>query len=807
MQKVLFYLCIPKTLVYQFEFMKFTFSWLKQHIETTASLGEITAALNTLGLEVESVTDISQTLKDFSVAQILEAKQHPNANSLKLCSVFDGNNTYEIVCGAANARSGIKVVLAKEGVVIPNSNMVIKKTKIRGVESCGMLCSLEELNLAKESEGIIQLPEDAIIGSKALDYLGASDPVIEIAITPNRGDCLSVRNIALDLAAKGLGEIKPLNINNINKKLKALVEAKSSIENTVLYVRTIKSVKNTQSPTWLKQRLEAIGIKPFSALVDISNYVCYTLGNPNHIYNASSISGDLEIKFASPQSFTALNDKVYNLNEQTLVIADEQKTLAIAGIIGGKESACPVPDEKEIDVVVEVAYFPAPLITKTGRDLNILTDSRYRFERNVNPSSLETALDYITNLVLDICGGEPSAVSFIDNLNFTQTEIEYDFNFTNKILGFEIATQKQREILTNLGFEISGNTLTVPSHRSDIKIKQDVVEEIARIYGYENLPEIKPNSFIKNPFSAKETLVNNLRSKMQNLGYSENLSFAFLDEITGTLFSQNLIRLTNPISEDLSVLRPSLIASLILNLNQNLKHGAKNIKFFEAGNIFSQSLASSNYQELCLAGIIYGNIEEESVYKQNRFVDVYDAKQLAEILISFVTKPENLKLESKAPSYFHPTRSGSYFMGKNLVASFGEIHPKITQKFKLKHPLVAFELFIDRLNVKEKKKTFTAFKANNLPEVERDFAIVVDEKIEIGKILEIIKKADSAKHIQDIIFFDIYKGQGIAEDKKSVAFKVILKPKEKTFLDEEIKEISNLYIKALENNIGAVLRA
>ncbi|MFN5351229.1 MAG: phenylalanine--tRNA ligase subunit beta, partial [Alphaproteobacteria bacterium] len=660
--------------------MKFTLGWLKEHLDTSSATDEIAKTLTFSGLEVEEIIDHSKSLKDFIVAEILQAEKHPNADSLRLCQVFDGTNNYSIVCGASNARAGIKVVLAKEGVVIPASKIIIKKTKIRGVESNGMLCSAEELGLENQSSGIIELPNNAELGLPAINYLGNNDPIIEIAITPNRGDCLSVRNIARDLAAKGIGKLKPFQNNKIEEKSKSLVKAKSSVPNTIFFGRTIKNVNNISSPTWLKERLEAIGIKPFSALVDISNFVCYNLGHPNHIYSLDKIRGDLEIKFSQQKNFHALNGKSYNL-DNILVIADDAGAKAVAGVIGGEDSACPIPNDKKIDVFVEVAYFPPEIITSSGRKLDVLTDSRYRFERGVNPLGLEEALNHITNLILQICGGEASHITKVDNLNFSNTEINFDFNLTNQLLGFTIPSQKQKEILQSLGCEVEGHKITVPAWRSDIKIPQDLIEEIARIYGYEHLPETPLNFTPINPFSAKDSLINNFRQTIKPIGYKETLSFAFVEKTLAENFLNevHLINLQNPISKDLSTMRPSIICNLINTLDYNLKHGMQNLQLFEVGNVFLKTL--NNYQELSLASISYGLAEKESHYKTTRSFDIYDAKLVAENLLSHITKPENLTLKRLTPSYFHPTRSGAYFMGKNPVCYFGEIHPSITQKY------------------------------------------------------------------------------------------------------------------------------
>jgi len=789
--------------------MKFTFGWLKEHLDTSSPLDEIAKTLTFSGLEVEEIIDHSKSLKDFIVAEILQAEKHPNADSLRLCQVFDGTNNYSIVCGASNARAGIKVVLAKEGVVIPASKIIIKKTKIRGVESNGMLCSAEELGLESQSNGIIELPNNAELGLPAINYLGNNDPVIEIAITPNRGDCLSVRNIARDLSAKGIGRLKPFQNNKIEEKAKSLVKVKSSVPNTIFLGRTIKNVHNISSPTWLKERLEAIGIKPFSALVDISNFVCYNLGHPNHIYSLDKISGDLEIKFSQQENFHALNGKSYNL-DNILVIADDAGAKAVAGVIGGEDSACPIPNDKKIDVFVEVAYFPPEIITSSGRKLDVLTDSRYRFERGVNPLGLEEALNHITNLILQICGGEASHITKVDNLNFSHTEINFDFNLTNQLLGFTIPTNKQKEILQSLGCEVEGHKITVPAWRSDIKIPQDLIEEIARVYGYEHLPETPLNFTPTNPLSAKDTLVNNFRQTIKSIGYKETLSFAFVEKTLAENFLDevHLINLQNPISKDLSTMRPSIICNLINSIDYNLKHGMQNLQLFEVGNVFSKTL--NNYQELSLASIGYGLAEKESHYKTTRVFDIYDAKLVAENLLSHITKPENLTLKRLAPSYFHPTRSGAYFMGKNPVCYFGEIHPSIIQKYKLKESLVATEIFIDRLNIKEKRKNFALPQISNLPKVERDFAFILDKNFEFGEIKKLLQKIDDKKYIQATQLFDIYVGENLKKDfgdnKKSIAFKVILQPKEKTFLDEEIKDISSKIISIIEKEAGGILR-
>ncbi len=789
--------------------MKFTLSWLKEYLDTNASVNEISEKLTSIGLEVESIKDFSAILKPFTVAEIMETEQHPQADRLKVCKVNAGNGEIlSIVCGASNARAGIKIPLARIGTMIPNGNFEIKKSKIRGVESNGMLCSSEELTLEDSSEGILELPLDAEIGQPIAPFVGMDDCLFEIAITPNRGDCLGVYGVARDLSATGIGSLKEIKTEgftgNFESPIKVNIEDNAGKYFVGVYIKNITS--NT-SPDWLKKKLESIGKKSISAAVDITNYLTFAFGRPAHVYDADKLKGNLSVRFAKDgEKIKALNGTEYNLTPDISVIADENSPVAIAGIIGGEESGC---SKNTRNIFLEIANFNSDDVSKAGRQLQIDSDARYRFERQIDHLSYKhykTAVKLIT----DICGGEPSKPVIAGNIEYNNKTITFDFSKIKKITGIDIAETKVNEILSALGFQKNNNNVVVPSWRNDVSIEEDLAEEVARIYGLDNVP----TTYIEKPAKKQSALTPSqkklfeARKILTSQGLDEIVTFSFTNSKFAKEFaSEELIEVANPISSDLDVMRPSIIINLIDALAKNIARSRNNLNLFEVGNIFSKQKGEF-IQKQCIAGVSTGSKREKSPHYLQENIDVFDTKGECESVLSLYMDPSKMKVQKNQNfGYYHPGKSGTYMIGNQIAAVFGEIHPEIIKKFDIKQKIFGFEVFIDNLP-QLKPKTNSAKKLlqeNNLQIVERDFAFVLDKTIPVSDIISAIRKAQK-DFIEDIRIFDVYEGDKVAEGKKSVAIKVILQPKETTMTDEQIEQISKNLVNAVGAATNAILR-
>lgn len=791
--------------------MKFTLNWLKEFLDTTASLEEITTKLTALGLEVEEVEDRAASLAPFRIAQIKEAKPHPDADKLQVCRVATGSEELQIVCGAPNARAGINVVLAPVGAVIPTNDLKIRASKIRGVESFGMLCSAAELGLGEDHNGIIEMPSnDNSIGQSYAEVAGLNDPVIEIAITPNRGDCLGVYGIARDLAAAGLGTLKPLEINTVKSNSKSPIKVKTEDEKLCPYFigRYFKNIKNGESPAWLKQRLEAIGLRPISALVDITNYITFTFGRPLHVYDAKKLNGDLRIAYAKGgEKFEALDDKDYTLLKGTPIVADDNGAQAIAGVIGGRQSGC---EFDTTEVFLEVALFDADAVAKAGRSLDILSDSRYRFERRVDPLFLEIATDIASQIILDLCGGEASETvsagkkpTWNRSVHFTSSDVE-------KIGGVKVDEKTCQQILNALEFKTDGKKILVPSWRPDVEGTADIVEEILRVHGYEHIPTLelpRADDTISPAVTAEQSRVYRARRTLATRGMKEVVSWSFMssDLAKSFGFKDKGLTLANPISSDLDVMRPSILPNLLQAVARNNSRGFGDIAFFEVGPVFET--ASPQGQHYQLTSARSGQFIERNTHKGERATDVFDAKaDLLAALESMGAPTANLQVTTDAPSWYHPGRSGVLKLGKNVLGVFGEIHPAILKLLDIKSPTVAFELYADALPpIKRKGKNRSKLVASDYQHSVRDFAVLVDADVKAETILRAAKSADK-KLIQDATIFDVYQGKGIEEGKKSVAFSVLIQPDDRTLTDKELEEIQQKVLDAVTKQTGAVLR-
>lgn len=806
--------------------MKLTLSWLKEHLETSASLEEICNALTNIGLEVESVEDKAKILSPFAVAKIIEAKPHENSTKLQICSVevVESATPLQIICGAANARNGLKVAYAPIGSVIPTNQMVIKKAKIAGVESNGMLCSARELGLGNEDAGIIEIDEKWPIGTPITKVFALDDAVIEINVTPNRGDCLGIYGIARDLAAKGLGRLKNPEIKKIPAQFSFPIEVKNEAEEACSYAafRSLKNIKNCESPKWLKDKLNAVGVNSISAIVDVTNYVMLVLNRPMHAYDATKIKGALSIRFAQDgEKFTSLKKEEFILDEKTLVISDAERAVGIAGVIGSANSSC---DLETSEILLESAFFQASAIAYSGRKLNILSDARFRFERGVDEKTCESGIDLATQLILEICGGEVSETKIIGKKSDSK-KIEFDLSKIKKLIGVEVTAEEAKKILSDLGFAIlshpelvSGSSsillVEVPTHRHDISCAEDLVEEVIRIFGYEKitrqiLKQVQDGGEGKSSNSISgSNILHQARSYLASQGMMETITWSFVDsDLVETFATKNeKLILKNPISSDLSHMRPTLMIGLLESYQKNSLRNFSDLSLFEIGNVFFDN--SPTGQKMMISGLRAGKNKEQNHYHDERDFDVFDVKKdFLDVIEIFGLRAESLQMSTEgAPKYYHPHRSASLKLGKNLVGYFGEIHPAVAKKFsKTTSRINAFEIFIEALPSQQKSASRKAFIINDLPVVERDLAFLINKDQAIAELVKTVINCDK-QLIKEVNIFDIFTGKNIAEDKKSVALRIKIQPLEKTLTSEEIDGICQKVIDAVGKFYGATLR-
>ena len=798
--------------------MKFTLSWLKDHLETKSELSVISDTLTNIGLEVEHIDNKIDEYKDFTVAEVLTAEKHPDADRLKVCQVKTIKGNFQVVCGAPNAKSGMMGVFAPSDTFIPGTKVHLKTSQIRGVESCGMLLSERELGISDEHDGIIELQGNHKIGDLASTLYGFDDPVIEINLTPNRSDCLSVRGVARDLAAAGLGSLKELKSNQIKGSYKSNIAWKRNFEmgeeSLCLGVsgRFFKNVRNEESPDWLKRRLTLIGLRPISALVDITNYITYDLGRPLHVYDADKLNGDLIIRRAlNGEKCMTLDEKEYVLSNDAIVISDNDKIHSIGGVMGGLNSGCSL---KTKNVFLEVALFDPINITKTGRKLNIQSEARYRFERGVDPTSIKWGVEVATQMIIDMCGGEVSEVTSDKSELSNPKIITYDSNTTKKRGGVDINIKEQINILESLGFktklqEKSLIEIVVPFFRPDVEGSADIVEEILRIYGFD---KIEPISIVKDKQQTGEILSADLKSfykskrLIANRGYLETVTWSFMDENDAKYINKSPIKIQNPISVDLGIMRPSTFPNLISVINPNISKLYLSGKLFEVGPNFIG--LADNEQQMVATGLQYGSTNTSSWTNDKRSTDVYDVKSDVFYLLDQLNVPvESLFFDNLDNPSYHPGKSSKLRLGKDIIASFGEIHPALLRHFDVKMPVHGFEIFIEELERFQIKKISTkkAYDSNPYQQVERDFAFLFSKETKAIDIINKIKKIDK-KIIKNVMLFDIYEGDKVPKNTKSIALKVTLQPQEKTFTDKEIENISSIIIDLVSKTFNAELR-
>ncbi|OUW96889.1 MAG: phenylalanine--tRNA ligase subunit beta [Pelagibacteraceae bacterium TMED237] len=795
--------------------MKFTLDWLKDHLETSNDLKTITDTLTNIGLEIERVEDKSQDFKNFTVAKVIKSEKHPDADKLKVCEVKTINGNFQVVCGAPNAREGMLGIFAPENSYIPGTDLHLKKTKIRGVESCGMLVSEREMGISDEHDGIIEIKDDYKIGDSFSKIFKLDEPIIEINLTPNRSDCLSVRGIARDLAAAGVGKLKELKFKKIKDSFKSPMKWKKEFKDNKLCPgvagRYFKNVKNVESPKWLQQRLTAIGLRPISALVDITNYVTFDLGRPLHVYDADKVSGNLTMRLAkNKEECMALNEVNYKCDEEMIVISDDEKKLhGIGGVMGGLNSGCSM-DTK--NVFLEVALFDPISVTKTGRKLNLQSDARYRFERGIDTESIYWGVEAASQMISELCGGEASEyVSSETHINKREM-IFFNTNMVKTFGGIEIEIKEQSKILKSLGFNVkelkSKLEIEIPTFRPDIYGEADIVEEIIRIYGFDKIPlkSINYNEDKKEILNNYIKIFYKIKRIIASKGYSEVVTWSFMDENKAKIISNELIHLKNPISSDLNTMRPSTIPNLLEAVNQNKARLYLNAKIFEVGPNFSKSF--SNLQENVATSIAYGLIEEPNWLSNKKNNDVFSIKaDLFSILTNINVPTENLLYEKIDGQIYHPGKSSSLRLGKNKIANFGEIHPILLKNMDINFKVYAFEIYIENIAQFQENKSSSrnAFLNNPYQMVERDFAFLFPKQIKANEIIKKVKKVDK-NLIQRVTIFDLYQGDKLPNDKKSIAFRVLMQPQDKTFNDQEIENLSKQIIDVISKSFEASIR-
>lgn len=793
--------------------MKFTLSWLKDFLDTNASVDEIAERLTAIGLEIEEVIDPLAAVKDLIVVSVDECVAHPDSDHLHVLKVNTGKELVQIVCGAPNARAGMKGILARPGDYVPAFGDKLKAGKIRGVESFGMMCAEDELGVGPDHTGIIECPEDAVVGA-SITTVYPSDPVFDVSITPNRGDCMSVYGIARDLAAAGLGTLKTPKHNVTVCAFKS--DVKLSNEATEIgapffTLREIRGVKNGASPKWMQDRLTAVGLRPISALVDVTNYFNITFGRPLHVFDADKVKGQITVRSARDgEKLTALDGKEYALSDGMVVIADENGVESIAGIMGGEASGC---EESTTRVLLESAYFTPESIAKTGQKLILTSDSRQRFERGVDPAStIPFGADMAAQMIAELCGGECSELIVTGKEPERPAPIAFDPHRVEKLCGVDVPADTCKEILEKLGCVVKsdGNLFSVvrPTWRSDISGSHDLVEEVLRIYGYDKLPEIalpRPNGVhgILQPKQRREVSV---RRAMANRGGCQTITWSFMSSKDAVPFrTKDAVLIANPISADLNEMRPNLLPNLVSAARSNITKGTFDGCLFEVGPQFFGFKPME--QETVACQLRFGQATPRHWAVAQRPVDVFDAKADALAALDAAEAPQSVQIVREAPAWYHPGRSGAVKIGKTVLAYFGELHPKILKAMDVKTTVCACEVFLDRLPPAKKKngKGVKTLKLSAFTPIFRDLAFLVDRKVDADKIVSAAKNTDKVL-ITDVSVFDLYEGETLG-DKKSVAIQLTIQPVEKTMTDEEIESVCRRVVGAVGVATGATLRS
>ncbi len=807
--------------------MKFTLSWLKDHLETDATLDEICTRLTEIGLEVEDVDD-KAAFKPFVIAKVVSAEKHPQADRLKVLMVDIGQGApVQVVCGAPNARAGLVGAFAAPGTYVPGIDVTLSVGNIRGVESRGMMCSEKELQISDSHDGIIDLPDDAPVGTSYAAYAHLDDPVIEINLTPNRPDCTSIYGIARDLAASGLGTLKTRPAPSFAVEGETPVKLTLDLDDARLCpgfgLRLVRGVKNGPSPRWLQQRLIAIGLRPINALVDITNYMTFDQGRPMHVFDAAKVKGNLTVRRAKEgETVLALDQREYKLGPNNVVIADEDGIESIGGIMGGEHSGC---DENTVDVLIESALWDPMNIAKSGRALGIITDARYRFERGVDPEYMVPGLERTTELVLELCGGKPAKSEIVGYKGYEPKIVDFPYSEVKRLTGLEISTEESNTILTRLGFKVSGSgervSVAVPSWRPDVDGKADLVEEIMRIHGVDNIKPAPLESHAA--VNGRILTVLQIRTRaakraLASRGMLEAVTWSFIPEDQAKLFGGGsaALKLANPIAAEMSDMRPSLLPGLLTAAQRNADKGYGDVAIFEVSGTYENDRQEGQRRvaggirrgtaSLAGAGRMWSNAAKGG----GKPVDVFDAKADALAVIEACGLPMgNIQIEQGGPEWYHPGRSGTIKIGPKIILGyFGEFHPTTLEKLDVSGALCGFEVYVDAMAEPKKKATRTkpALDLSPFQAVKRDFAFVVDKTVEAGAIIKAATGVDR-KLITGVNVFDIFEGASVGEGKKSVAIEVQIQPAERTLTDEDFEALTQKIVASVAKFTGGVLRS
>lgn len=813
--------------------MKFTLSWLKDHLDTSASLAELEAKLSAIGLEVEGIDDPAEKLGAFKVARIVEARRHPDADKLQIVMVEieKGAPPVEVVCGAPNARTGLIGVFAPLGTYIPGSGITLVKKPVRGVVSNGMMCSAAELELSDESAGIIELPEElaARVGEAYIDAAGLNDPVIDVSLTPNRPDCTGVRGIARDLAAAGLGTLKPepqLGVVEgdfdcpVDVKLEFSADAADACP--AFAARYVRGVKNGPSPAWMQQRLRAVGMRPINALVDVTNYISQDRGRPLHVYDADKLNGGIVARLGKQgEKFLGLDGKEYAVDDTMCVIADANGPLGFGGIMGGEDSGS---TEATVNVLIESAYFDPARTAATGRKTGLVTDARYRFERGVDPASVLPGLDLATDMIVKLAGGKPSRHRMAGTPPIEQRVIAFDYARVAKLSGIDVSDAEITRILEALGCTIADGgkgkpaQVTVPTWRPDIHGAADLVEEVVRIAGLDRVPSTplpRPEGIAKPVLTERQKRARRARRALAARGLTEAITWSFLPEADAKLFGGGdaALHLANPISVEMAVMRPGLLPGLISALGRNQNRGVHDVALFELGQAYRGDAEGDQY--LAASGVRAGTAKAAGGGRHwdgaAKAVDVFDAKSdVFALLASLNVDPTKAQVTRDAPAWYHPGRSGTLRLGpKTVLAHFGELHPATLKALDVDGPVAAFEVFIDALPAQKAKggRTKPRLEMNDLQAVRRDFAFVLDKDVAAGDVVRAAVGADKAL-IQDVSVFDVFEGGALEkEGKKSIGIEVVLQPTSETLTDKDIEAVSQKITAAVKKATGGEIRS
>jgi len=802
--------------------MKFTLSWLKDHLETDEPLEALADKLTMIGLEVERIEDKAKALKPFTIARVISAEQHPNADRLRVCMVDTGEGTapVQVVCGAPNARTGLVSVFSPPGTFIPGKNITLSIGNIRGVESRGMLCSAAELQLSEDHDGIMELPADAPVGAAYAEWAGLGDPVLEINLTPNRPDCTGVHGIARDLSAADMGKFKDPAIRQIKGEFPCPVQVR--IEDAALCpgfaLRLVRGVRNGPSPEWLQNRLTSIGLRPINALVDITNFMTYDRARPLHVFDAAKVKGNLTVRRArAGETLLALDGRTYTLDDKVCVIADDHGVESLAGIMGGEASGC---SEATTDVLVESALWNEINIAQTGRKLGINSDARYRFERGVDPAFMLPGLEMATRLVLELCGGSPSENIVVGKAFGDDRVIDFPLTEVKRLAGIDVPLPEMKLILSRLGFMMAGPgpvvKVAVPSWRSDVHGKADIAEEIVRIVGVDKVPMTpfeRGDASRKPVLSAIQLRTRRAKRALAARGMTEAVTWSFIARPHAELFGGGRpeLSLANPIAADMSDMRPSLLPGLVAAAQANIDRGLSDLALFEVGQVFSGDRPED--QLIAASGVRHGYASSQGLgrhWSGSAMSQALDAKADALAVLAAAGAPtQALQVVPGGPAWLHPGRSGTIQIGpQNVLGYFGELHPRALEALGADGPMIAFEVILDRIPDAKRKPTRAkpVLELSPFQPVSRDFAFIVDRAVKAGDIVRAAQGVDR-KLISGVTVFDVYEGKGIDDGKKSVAIAVTMQPREKTLTDQEIDAVAGKIVAEVAKKTGGVLRA